>query len=131
MTNMSIPSVTTDTSRRDEMAPRCPAYEWCELDHRDLDIEAGLHEKHIKIACGDVEEEFLLEVTPNGDPRISCSGLDVGEIWIEPGETTNTFQNVADVLAAAAEVYEQFVDGVTPRLRRRPEVTLMLANRDV
>lgn len=131
MTNSSIPSVITDTSRRDHAAPRCAIYNWCELDHRDPDIDAGLHEKHLTIVCEDVDEDFLLEVTPSGDPRITCSGLDAGEIWIEPGETTNTFRNISAVLEAAATVYDRFVEEVTPRLRRHTDVTIALANRDV
>lgn len=131
MTTMSIPSVTTDTSRRDDTAPRCQTYHWCELDHRDPEIDPGLHEKHLKIVCGDIHEEFLLEVTPGGGPRITCSGLDAGEIWIEPGESTNTFRNISAVLAAAADEYERFAGSITPKLKRPVGVTLDLANRDV
>lgn len=131
MTITSIPSVITDTSRRDEGAPRCQVYQWCELDHRDPDIHPGLHEMHVRVSCGDCEAEFLLELTPVGDPRISSVDVDLGHIWLEPGEKTNTFRNAGALLAAAADEYERFTRHVTPKLKRHVDVTLALANRDV
>ncbi|WP_153302179.1 hypothetical protein [Microbacterium foliorum] len=112
MTYSSIASVITDTSRRNEAAPPCEAYQWCELDHRDPDIAAGLHEMHVIIACGDHEETFLLEITPSGHPRMSCGPVE-GEIWVEPDEPTNTFRSISEVYATAAEQYAQFVESMT------------------
>ncbi|WP_431863049.1 hypothetical protein [Microbacterium algeriense] len=124
MTNATV-SAITDT-------PQCPVYRWCELDHTDPDIielAANTHEKHMTIAAGDVSETFLLEVV-NGRPRIECV-FDGGEIWIEPGEATNTFENIAEVFTQAAAEYERFTKALSTRLTRPHSVTAELADRDV
>jgi hypothetical protein len=122
MTNSSIPSVTADTPQR------CVEYSWCELDHRDPEVD-GVHEKHIDIEVGDVEEQFTLEVR-NGAPRLDFE-ISQGSLWLEPGEHTNTLRNLAAVLTAAADLYDQFIDELTPTLRRHSDVTRPLADRDV
>lgn len=81
------------------------------------------------IAAGDVSETFLLEVV-NGRPRIECV-FDGGEIWIEPGEATNTFENIAEVFTQAAAEYERFAKALPTRLTRPHSVTAELADRDV
>ncbi|WP_136056812.1 hypothetical protein [Microbacterium sp. K24] len=126
MTNMSIPSVTTDAHHQ------CIEYAWCELDHTDPDIASyapDTHEKHLMIQAGDASERFLLEVR-DGVPRIECS-LFVDEVWREPGEPTDSLRNLSDVLATASKVYDEFVRGLTPSLKRSHAVTHELANRDV
>ena len=117
MTNISIPPVIVDTTRRNREVPPCGVYQWCELDHRDPDIDAGLHETHINVSCGDHQEEFLLEVTPSGDPRISCC-IEDAELWIEPRELTNSLRNISAVLAKAADLYDRFVNDLTLMTRR-------------
>lgn len=124
MTNATV-SAITDTSQ-------CPVYRWCELDHTNPDIiehAANAHEKHMTIAAGDVSETFLLEVV-NGRPRIECV-FDGGEIWIEPGGATNTFENIAKVFTQAASEYERFAKALSTRLTRPHSVTAELADRDV
>lgn len=125
MTNSTV-SAITDTPQA------CPVYAWCELDHTDPEIvqlAPRSHEKRITLKAGDVSQSFLLEVV-DGVPRIECS-LDVDEIWREPGEPTDSLQNLSNVFASASTLYDDFVRGLTPNLRRPHTVTHELANRDV
>ncbi|QNA92689.1 MULTISPECIES: hypothetical protein [unclassified Microbacterium] len=122
MTNSSIPSASTDDHQQ------CTEHSWCELDHRDPEVD-GVHEKRVDIEVGDVEERFTLEVR-NGEPRLDFE-ISQGSIWLEPGEPTNTLRNLAAVLTKAADLYDQFADELTPTLRRHPDVTSALADRDV
>lgn len=126
MTNVSIPSAIADT------LVQCPSYPWCELDHEDPDIIAfapGTHERHVEISEGDVHETFLLVVRDN-EPRMECD-FDGGEVWLAPGESTNTFLNIAAVFSRAASLYEAFVEDNRLKLRRHSSVTAELADRDV
>lgn len=126
MTYSSIPS--TDAGAHHQ----CPEYAWCELDHTDPDIikhAPNSHEKQLTIQSGDASEHFLLELR-DGVPRIECA-IDAEEIWREPGEPTDSLRNLSDVLATASTVYDEFVRGLTPDLKRSHAVTHELANRDV
>lgn len=99
----------------------CPAFAWCVNDHSDPQVPDGEHARQIIIEVGDVCEVFRLEVLDDV-PRI-FGGVDIGEIWVEPDEETNTLRDAATVLARAADAYDAFAREVTPTLRRSHAVT--------
>lgn len=110
----------------------CAVYAWCQLDHTDPEIiqfAPHSHEKRITLEACDVSQGFLLELV-EGVPRIECS-LDVDEIWREPGEATDSLRNLSDIFATASTLYDEFVRGLTPTLKREHGVTHELASRDV
>lgn len=106
-------------------ATQCTAYNWCEINHAEPGAPDYAHEKHVTLTVGDCEENFLLEVE-RGLPRIECS-LTVNEVWLEPGEPTNTLRNMAELLTRAADLYDGFVRDVTPGLRRHHRISEQLA----
>lgn len=99
----------------------CPIFGWCINDHTEPEVPDGEHARQIIIEVGDICEMFRLEVL-DGVPRI-FGGVDLGEVWVEPGEETNTLRDAATVLTRAADAYDAFAREVTPSLRRAHSVT--------
>ncbi|MDQ1206619.1 hypothetical protein [Microbacterium sp. SORGH_AS_0862] len=103
----------------------CPVYDWCDADHEDEFTPQESHEQHVTIRVEDAKQEFTLTLE-DGRPGIhTTTGID--EVWIEPGEATNTFQSIAKVWLLASERYDKFVRDHTPALRRHHSVTEQLA----
>lgn len=105
----------------------CPMYAWCEFDHFDpanADFP-NVHERRVTLTVGDSAQDFLLEIDDEGRPRLEAA-LNVDEVWLEPGESTNTLRNLSVLYRQAADVYDAFVREVTPSLRRDHAVTEQL-----
>ncbi|MFL1999498.1 hypothetical protein [Microbacterium sp. A1-JK] len=109
-------------------ASTCAKFMWCEYDHFDpANAEfPNVHERHVTLTVGDSAQEFMLEIDDKGRPRLEAV-LDVGEVWLEPDESTNTLRNLSDLYRRAADIYDAFVRDVTPTLRRDHNVTRELA----
>lgn len=99
------------------MMPNCAVFDWCETDHSEFD---DIHERHIEVRVGDMEQDFLLELD-HGVPRMEAT-LNVATVWIEPGEETDSFANLAEIMRRARAEYDRFVQQ-TRTLRRHPAVT--------
>ncbi|WP_295778408.1 hypothetical protein [uncultured Microbacterium sp.] len=102
------------------MTSTCPKYSWCELDHTNPEVaqHGDIHEKRGVVTVGEFEQDFSLEIDATGQPRLEAA-LDQYEVWVEPGESTNSLRELSELYKRMADAYDEFLRMLTEDGRHR------------